>query len=180
MICRYHHKAPPNWVALTTATLFFVILLLIGYILYGAENHIVKVEDDFHKMEELKVRAEAAYVAKSRGIHTGSGSDLINVYHCPAVVFFFLLSFEKLYNFETFDDLIESLAPLIGVSVRTIAQLSLKFCSTQSLESNTRHQTIQIISWLAKYKFNILINHKLIQPMKTKMILRPIELLQKS
>ncbi|KAL5053457.1 hypothetical protein RYX36_034139 [Vicia faba] len=95
LLNRYHHKAPTNWVALTTAALFFVILLLIGYILYGAENHIVKVED-FHKMEELKVRAEAAYVAKSRGIHTGSGSDLINVYHCPAVVFFFLLSFEKL------------------------------------------------------------------------------------
>ncbi|CAI8619956.1 unnamed protein product [Vicia faba] len=72
MICRYHQKAPTNWVALTTATLFFVILLLIGYILYGAGNHIVKVEDDFHEMEELKVRAEAADVAKSQFLATVS------------------------------------------------------------------------------------------------------------
>ncbi|KAJ1437843.1 CHASE domain [Sesbania bispinosa] len=32
----------------------------IGYILYGAGNHIVKVEDDFHEMQELKVRAESS------------------------------------------------------------------------------------------------------------------------
>lgn len=37
-----------------------------GYILYGAAIHIVKVEDDFHEMQELKVRAEAADVAKSQ------------------------------------------------------------------------------------------------------------------
>lgn len=63
---RYHQKAPTNWIALTTAFLFFVILLLVGYILYGAGKHIVKVEDDFHKMEELKVQAEAAHIAKSQ------------------------------------------------------------------------------------------------------------------
>lgn len=54
------------WTALTTAFLFFVIGLLVGYILYGAAIHIVKVEDDFHKMQELKVLAEAADVAKSQ------------------------------------------------------------------------------------------------------------------
>ena len=63
---RYHQKAPTSWAALTTAFLFFVIGLLVGYILYGAAMHIVKVEDDFHEMQELKVRAEAADVAKSR------------------------------------------------------------------------------------------------------------------
>ncbi|KAL5066349.1 hypothetical protein RYX36_028086 [Vicia faba] len=62
----YHLKAPTNWVARTTATLFFVILLLIGYNLYSVGNHIVKVEDDFHEMEELKVRVEATDVAKSQ------------------------------------------------------------------------------------------------------------------
>ncbi|RDX83479.1 Histidine kinase 4, partial [Mucuna pruriens] len=72
MICRYHQKAPTNWIALTTAFLFFVILLLVGYILYGAGNHIVKVEDDFHEMQELKVRAEAAHVAKSQFLATVS------------------------------------------------------------------------------------------------------------
>jgi len=65
---RYHQKAPTNWIALTTAFLFFVILFLVGYILYSAGNHIVKVEDDFHEMQELKVRAEAADVAKSQVI----------------------------------------------------------------------------------------------------------------
>ncbi|XP_020220590.1 histidine kinase 4 [Cajanus cajan] len=72
MICRYHQKAPTNWIALTTAFLFFVILFLVGYILYGAGNHIVKVEDDFHAMEVLKVRAEAADVAKSQFLATVS------------------------------------------------------------------------------------------------------------
>ncbi|KAF8040096.1 hypothetical protein BT93_B2349 [Corymbia citriodora subsp. variegata] len=72
MICRYHQKAPPSWTALTTAFLFFVIGLLLGYILYGAATHIVKVEDDFHEMQELKVRAEAADVAKSQFLATVS------------------------------------------------------------------------------------------------------------
>ncbi|RHN74510.1 putative histidine kinase [Medicago truncatula] len=72
LLYRYHQKAPPNWTALSTAILFFVILLLIGYILYGAGNYIVKVEDDFHEMQELKVRAEAADVAKSQFLATVS------------------------------------------------------------------------------------------------------------
>ncbi|CAI8591539.1 unnamed protein product [Vicia faba] len=66
--------------------------------------------------------------------------------------------------FEIFDELIESPAPLLGDSVKSIVQFSLEVCSTQSLESNTRHQAIQIISWLAKYKSNILKKHKLIIP----------------
>lgn len=65
---RYHQKAPTSWTAITTAFLFFVIGLLVGYILYGAATHIVKVEDGYHEMQELKVRAEAADVAKSQVI----------------------------------------------------------------------------------------------------------------
>ncbi|XP_050372682.1 histidine kinase 4 [Argentina anserina] len=72
MICRYHHRAPTSWTAINTAFLFFVIGLLVGYILYGAAMHIVKVEDDFREMEELKVRAEAADVAKSQFLATVS------------------------------------------------------------------------------------------------------------
>ncbi|GAV76513.1 Response_reg domain-containing protein/HisKA domain-containing protein/HATPase_c domain-containing protein/CHASE domain-containing protein [Cephalotus follicularis] len=72
MICRYYQKAPTSSTALTTAFLFFVIGLLLGYILYSAGNRIVKVEDDFHEMQELKVRAEAADVAKSRFLATVS------------------------------------------------------------------------------------------------------------
>ncbi|KAJ0094645.1 hypothetical protein Patl1_15639 [Pistacia atlantica] len=68
----YLQKAPISWTALTTAFLFFVIGLLVGYILYGAAIHIVKVEDDFHEMQELKVRAEAADVAKSQFLATVS------------------------------------------------------------------------------------------------------------
>ncbi|CAI9768471.1 unnamed protein product [Fraxinus pennsylvanica] len=72
MMCRYLQKAPPSWTALTTAFFVSVIGLLIGYMIYGAAIHIVKVEDDFHKMQELKVRAEAADVAKSQFLATVS------------------------------------------------------------------------------------------------------------
>ncbi|KAJ6351094.1 hypothetical protein OIU78_007092 [Salix suchowensis] len=72
MICRYHEKAPASWAALTTAFLFFVIGLLVGYILYGAAIHIVRVEDGFHEMQELKFRAEAADVTKSQFLATVS------------------------------------------------------------------------------------------------------------
>ncbi|KAF9608378.1 hypothetical protein IFM89_009744 [Coptis chinensis] len=65
--------------------------------------------------------------------------------------------------FEIFDELIESPAPL-GDSVRSIVQFSLEVCSSQNLESNTRHQAIQIISWLAKYKSSSLKKHKLVIP----------------
>jgi len=44
-------------------------------------------------------------------------------------------------------------------------QFSLDVCSSQNLESNARHQAIQIISWLAKYnKYSTLKKHKLIIP----------------
>ncbi|XP_022984939.1 importin-4-like [Cucurbita maxima] len=66
--------------------------------------------------------------------------------------------------FEIFDELIESPAPLLGDSVRSIVQFSLEVCSSQNLESSTRHQAIQIISWLGKYKPNSLKKHKLIVP----------------
>ncbi|KAI3702096.1 hypothetical protein L6452_27769 [Arctium lappa] len=66
--------------------------------------------------------------------------------------------------FEIFDELIESPAPLLGESVRAIVQFSLEVCSSPNLESSTRHQAIQIISWLAKYKSNSLKKHKLIIP----------------
>ncbi|KAL2233243.1 UNVERIFIED_CONTAM: Histidine kinase 4 [Sesamum indicum] len=72
MICRYLQMAPTSWIALTTAFFVFVIGFLVGYMIYGAAIHIVKVEDDFHKMQELKVRAEAADVAKSQFLATVS------------------------------------------------------------------------------------------------------------
>ncbi|XP_051144770.1 histidine kinase 4 [Andrographis paniculata] len=72
MICRYLQKAPTSRIALTTAFFVFVIGFLVGYMIYGAAIHIVKVEDDFHKMQELKVRAEAADVAKSQFLATVS------------------------------------------------------------------------------------------------------------
>nr|XP_023904129.1 importin-4 [Quercus suber] len=66
--------------------------------------------------------------------------------------------------FEIFDELIESPAPLLGESIKSIVQFALEVCSSQNLESNTRHQAIQIISWLAKYKSNSLKKHKLVIP----------------
>ncbi|XP_021731192.1 importin-4-like [Chenopodium quinoa] len=66
--------------------------------------------------------------------------------------------------FEIFDELIESPAPLLGDSVKSIVQFSLDVCSNQTLDESTRHQAIQIISWLAKYKYNSLKKHKLVMP----------------
>ncbi|CAN1311505.1 Histidine kinase 4 [Linum perenne] len=72
MICRYHEKAPVSLSTISPTSFFFVIGLLVGYILYSAGTHIVKVEDDFNEMEELKGRAEAADVAKSQFLATVS------------------------------------------------------------------------------------------------------------
>jgi histidine kinase 2/3/4 (cytokinin receptor) len=72
MHCRFQQKSPVPWSAITTSIGVFVIAFLIGHILYAAVNHIAKVEDDFRKMEELKVRAEAADVAKSQFLATVS------------------------------------------------------------------------------------------------------------
>ena len=51
-------------------SLIFVTGLLVGYMIYGAALHIVKVEDDFDQMEKLKGRAQTADVAKSPEVPT--------------------------------------------------------------------------------------------------------------
>ncbi|CAG7884516.1 importin-4 [Brassica rapa] len=66
--------------------------------------------------------------------------------------------------FEIFDELIESPAPLLGDSVKSIVQFSLEVSCNQTLENSTRHQAIQIVSWLAKYKYTSLKKHKLVIP----------------
>ncbi|CAA7039696.1 unnamed protein product, partial [Microthlaspi erraticum] len=66
--------------------------------------------------------------------------------------------------FEIFDELIESPAPLLGDSVKSIVEFSLEVSCNQTLESSTRHQAIQIVSWLAKYKYNSLKKHQLVVP----------------
>lgn len=43
-----------------------MIALLTGHIFQATVHRIAKVEDDFHKMSELKKRAEDADVAKSQ------------------------------------------------------------------------------------------------------------------
>ncbi|KAJ0677948.1 putative histidine kinase, Protein-serine/threonine phosphatase [Helianthus annuus] len=72
MTCRYLHKAPISWTAITTAFLGYVIVFLAGYMFYTGAIHIVQVEDDFHTMQQLKVRAEAADVTKSQFLATVS------------------------------------------------------------------------------------------------------------
>ncbi|KAL6907529.1 hypothetical protein ACP4OV_002568 [Aristida adscensionis] len=66
--------------------------------------------------------------------------------------------------FEIFDELIESPAPLLGDSVRSIVQFSLEVCANKDLEINIRQQAIQIISWLVKFKASFLKKHKLVVP----------------
>lgn len=50
----------------------FVITLLLGHIFHAAINRIAQVEDDYRRMKELMVRAEAADVAKSQFLATVS------------------------------------------------------------------------------------------------------------
>jgi hypothetical protein len=57
---------PFPWTAFWASLGVFVITFLLGYIFYAAINRIAKVEDDYCQMRELKVRAEAADVAKSQ------------------------------------------------------------------------------------------------------------------
>eukprot|EP01018_Ginkgo_biloba_P003776 Gb_14997 [translate_table: standard] len=72
MLCRFTQKPSLPWSAITTSLGILVIALLVGHIFHAALNRIAKVEDDFRKMEELKVRAEAADIAKSQFLATVS------------------------------------------------------------------------------------------------------------
>ncbi|GLT38872.1 hypothetical protein SLA2020_130900 [Shorea laevis] len=72
MRCRFKQKAPWPWLAITTSVGILVIALLIGHIFHATFNRIAKVEDDCHKMMELKKQAEAADIAKSQFLATVS------------------------------------------------------------------------------------------------------------
>ncbi|WOL18718.1 putative histidine kinase 3 [Canna indica] len=72
MHCRFKQKSPLPWLAITTSIGTLVIALLVGYIFHATVNRIVKVEDDYRQMMELKRRAEAADVAKSQFLATVS------------------------------------------------------------------------------------------------------------
>lgn len=72
MRCRFTQEPPLPWSAITTSLGILVIALLVGHIFHAALNRIAKVEEDFRKMEELKVQAEAADVAKSQFLATVS------------------------------------------------------------------------------------------------------------
>ncbi|GJY22951.1 importin-4 [Tanacetum coccineum] len=66
--------------------------------------------------------------------------------------------------FEIFDELIESPSPLPCESIKAIVEFSLEISLNTNLQISTRHQAIQIISWLAKYKSNSLKDQDLIIP----------------
>ncbi|KAJ4972712.1 hypothetical protein NE237_005886 [Protea cynaroides] len=72
MHCRFKQKPPWPWLAITTSIGVLVIALLLGHIFHATINRIAKVEDDYHKMMELKKRAETADVAKSQFLATVS------------------------------------------------------------------------------------------------------------
>ncbi|KAG8383305.1 hypothetical protein BUALT_Bualt05G0170800 [Buddleja alternifolia] len=72
MHCRFKQKPPWPWVEITTSVGILIISLLVGQIFHATMNRIIKVEDDYHKMTELKKRAEAADVAKSQFLATVS------------------------------------------------------------------------------------------------------------
>ncbi|CAN6479024.1 unnamed protein product [Victoria cruziana] len=72
MHCRFKQKPPLPWSAIMMSSGVLVIVFLVGHILHAALNRIAKVEDDYMAMRELKVRAEAADVAKSQFLATVS------------------------------------------------------------------------------------------------------------
>ncbi|CAL4952964.1 unnamed protein product [Urochloa decumbens] len=72
MHCRFMQKPPWPWLAITSSFGTLLIGLLTGYIFHATHKRITKVEDDFHKMTELKKRAEDADVAKSQFLATVS------------------------------------------------------------------------------------------------------------
>uniref|UniRef100_A0A9I9DYN7 histidine kinase n=1 Tax=Cucumis melo TaxID=3656 RepID=A0A9I9DYN7_CUCME len=72
MHCRFKHKPPPPWTAINSSVGVLIITLLVGHIFHAAISRIAKVENDFHKMMDLKSLAEAADVAKSQFLATVS------------------------------------------------------------------------------------------------------------
>ncbi|XP_020241650.1 probable histidine kinase 5 [Asparagus officinalis] len=72
MHCRFKQEPPWPWSAITASVGVGVIVLLVAYIFHQAIIRIEQVEDDYHEMRELKVRAEAADVAKSQFLATVS------------------------------------------------------------------------------------------------------------
>ncbi|XP_057826910.1 probable histidine kinase 6 [Cryptomeria japonica] len=72
MVCRFAEEPPLPWSAIMMSFGVLLISMLFLHIFDAALNRIAKVEEDFRKMEELKVRAEAADVAKSQFLATVS------------------------------------------------------------------------------------------------------------
>ncbi|XP_030941425.1 histidine kinase 2-like [Quercus lobata] len=65
-------KPPLPWTAIDASVGLLVITLLVGHIFYAAINRIAKVEEACRIMTKLKVRAEAADVAKTQFLATVS------------------------------------------------------------------------------------------------------------
>ncbi|XWS36701.1 hypothetical protein CRYUN_Cryun20dG0108100 [Craigia yunnanensis] len=72
MHCRFKQKPSLPWTAINASVGVLVITLLVGHIFHAAICRIAKVENDYREMMELKVRAEAADVAKSQFLATVS------------------------------------------------------------------------------------------------------------
>nr|POF04978.1 histidine kinase 2 [Quercus suber] len=72
MHCRFKQKPPLPWTAINASVGLLVITLLVGHIFYAAINRIAKVEEACRIMTKLKVRAEAADVAKTQFLATVS------------------------------------------------------------------------------------------------------------
>ncbi|GAU16670.1 hypothetical protein TSUD_326200 [Trifolium subterraneum] len=72
MHCRFKQKPPWPLMAIGTSIGILIIALLVGHIFHATVNRIANVEEDYHKMIELKKRAEAADVAKSQFLATVS------------------------------------------------------------------------------------------------------------
>ncbi|KAH7294850.1 hypothetical protein KP509_27G021700 [Ceratopteris richardii] len=72
MQCRLSKKVPYPMLAIGFVGGVLSFVALICAMVYNAHTHVKKVEEGYHKMEELKVQAEAADIAKSQFLATVS------------------------------------------------------------------------------------------------------------
>lgn len=72
MQCRLARKVPYPTLAIGFAGGVLAFVALISAMVYNAHTHVKKVEEGYRKMEELKVQAEAADIAKSQFLATVS------------------------------------------------------------------------------------------------------------
>jgi histidine kinase 2/3/4 (cytokinin receptor) len=78
-------EVPYPTLAIGFASSVVAFVALICAMIYNAHMHVRKVEDGYRKMEELKVQAEAADIAKSQVFFSIAKSQIENLNLFPVL-----------------------------------------------------------------------------------------------